>query len=170
MAEEDECHATTDELAALIRSVPLYPTLETLCASQGFSADTVENWLRRGRQPGAPDILAKFTELFLKAEARHAADLYRDFHSMVLQGDSRGAKVLLDMIDRRWKLGASSDALMAVKRGKKRTDDLKAMLSNPSPRLRAALRETGWQRLPDWQPVVRQLPAAPEENDSTTEH
>lgn len=157
MAEEHD--GLTGEIGkALIKALPEHPTLETACGACGVSAETVKNWVRRGQQPNAPEIHARFAVAFLKAEAQHASWCHRQWIDLTLNHGSREAKVLLEYMDRRWKLGTSSDILAAIKQGPKRTDDLRALLMRPSPRVRALLNETGWRRPDNWEPPTPLLP------------
>jgi hypothetical protein len=167
MAHEDSEDGLTVEIGkALIDAVAKYPTLETVCGSQGKSVQTVLNWIRRGQQAGAPTLHARFATAFIKADAEFAGWCHRQFMDLVADRfGSRSAKILLEMMDRRWKLGEGSDVMAVLKQGAKRTDDLEALLMNPSPRIRGLLAKTGWSRPEGWDAPtpVRQLPAASEE-------
>ncbi len=150
----------------LIEAVPNHPTLETACASEGVSVATVNNWIRRGQQPGAPEILYRFAEAMCKAEAAHASALYAEYLRMLRSPFGSGpAKILLELINKRWRIGVGAEILGSAKQGAKRTDDLKAMLVHPSPRLRALLRETGWSRPENWHAPTPLLGAAPESEE-----
>lgn len=163
--------ALTFELAErLIRAVPEYPTFETTCASQGVNSRTVENWIRRGQQPGAAGLLEDFARVYLQAEARHAAELYAQYLDALRCRQAGVAKCLFELMDKRWKIATSCEVLTTARAGSKRTDDLRAMLLHPSPRLRAALRETGWERSETWQSPVRQLTAGRDDGESAKEH
>jgi hypothetical protein len=164
MAHEESDELTVDIGKRLINAVASYPTLETVCGSQGRSVQTVMNWVRRGQRADAPEIYRRFAAAFIKADAEFAGICYRRFLEMLEdKWASRAAKILLEMMDRRWKLGEGSDVMAVVKQGAKRTDDLEAMLSAPSPRVRALLNKCGWTRSADWQPTVKMLPAPSEE-------
>ncbi len=167
MAPEDDDGLTVETGKALIDAVAKYPTLETVCGSQGKSVATVMNWVRRGQQAGASVLHARFATAFIKADAEFAGWCHRHFLELVSDRfGSRSAKILLEMMDRRWKLGEGSDVMAALKQGAKRTDDLKALLLKPSPRIRALLKETGWNREESWEaptPMIHLLPAATED-------
>lgn len=143
---------------ALIAALPLHPTLETACGACGKSAETVKNWVRRGQQPNAAPIYARFAVAFIRAEAAHASWCHEQWLNLITNHGSREAKVLLEYMDRRWKLGTSSDIMAAIQQGPKRTDDLRALLMRPSPRVRALLNETGWRRAENWEPPTPLLP------------
>jgi hypothetical protein len=158
-------HGLTVALAKKIcESLPLYPTRELACAACGIGIKTVENLVRRGQQAGADWLLKAFSSQFLLAEAEMAREQFEMYQKLLAQGDGRSAKIAMDYIDRRWKIGASSDVLGAVGDAAKRTDDLHAMLMHPTPRLRAILRETGWSRPADWHSEPKQLTAGNEED------
>ncbi len=152
------------QMKRLIEAVATHPTLETACASEGLSVDTVNNWMRRGQQPGAPEVLYRFAMAMGQAEANHASTLYQEYLRFIRQGSygASAARVLLELINKRWKIGTGAELLASAKQGPKRTDDLKAMLTYPSPRLRSLLRDTGWSRPDDWQPPVKLLAPAPD--------
>jgi hypothetical protein len=161
MADESEVW-DLQLMKGLIDAVPLHPTFETVCASQCVSVETVSNWIRRGQQPNAPRVLERFAEAMCQAEAAHGAMLYCEYLRLLRSPmGANTARALFEMIKLRWKIGTGAELLSAAKQGPKRTDDLKAMLANPSPRLRAVLKETGWTRPDDWQAQARQLRAAP---------
>lgn len=159
----------TDELTveigkALINAVARYPTFETVCGSQGKSAQTVLNWLRRGQRADAPELYRRFSAAFVKADSEFAGSCHMQFLSLVHdKWGSRSAKILLEMMDRRWKLGEGSDVMAVIKQGAKRTDDLEAMLMKPSARVRALLAKCGYVRPDNWEPPVRMLPASNDE-------
>jgi hypothetical protein len=157
---QDEDDGLNGEVGkALIEALPNHPTLETACASCGKSSETVRNWVRRGQQPGAPELHARFARAFLKAEAAFAAWCHERWLTLIsAPGGAKEAKVLLEFMDRRWKLGTSSDIMAAINQGPKRTDDLRALLMQPSPRVRALLNETGWRRQENWTPPTPMLP------------
>lgn len=168
MAREDDTDELTAEVGkALISAVAHYPTLETVCGSQGKSVQTVMNWVRRGHRVDAPEIYRRFAIAFVKADSEFAGWCHRQFLELVADKfGSRSAKILLEMMDRRWKLGEGSDVMAVLKQGAKRTDDLEALLMNPSPRIRGLLNKTGWTRPDSWEPptpVPRQLPASTDE-------
>jgi hypothetical protein len=162
-------HDETDELTveigkALIGAVPRYPTLETVCHSQGKSVATVMNWVRRGQRADATELYRRFSAAFLKAESEFAGQCHMQFLELLHdKWGSRSAKILLEMMDRRWKLGVGSDVMAVVKQGPKRTDDLEAMFMQPTARVRALLTKCGWIRPENWEPPVRMLPSPEEE-------
>lgn len=161
MAHEDTDEPTVEVCKALIQAVSKYPTLETVCGSQGKSVATVMNWVRRGQRADAPELHRRFAIAFVKADSDFAGWCHQRFLELVADKfGSRSAKILLEMMDRRWKLGEGSDVMAVIKQGAKRTDDLEAMLANPSARIRALLQKTGWVRASNWEPVVHQLPAS----------
>ena len=166
MAADDEVW-DIQQMKRLIAAVPSHPTLETACASECLSVETVNNWVRRGQQPGAPEVLYRFAMAMGQAEANHASTLYQEYLRLIRQGSfgASAARVLLEMINKRRKIGTGADILAAAKQGPKRTDDLKAMLTYPSPRLRALLRDTGWSRPENWQPPIKLLAPAPDAED-----
>jgi hypothetical protein len=164
MADESEVW-DVQLMKGLIEAVPLHPTFETVCASQGVSVDTVKNWIRRGQQPNAPRVLERFAEAMCQAEADHGKMMYGAYlQALRSPMGANTARVIFEMIKLRWKIGSGAELLASAK-GPKRTDDLEAMLANPSPRLRAVLKKTGWVRAEGWQAETRQLRAAHEEDN-----
>ncbi len=135
---------------ALIEALPVHPTREMAAASIGVPHRVVENWIRRGSVPGAPDLLATFAWGYLRAEAKHAEDLYGRAMTALFSGDVAVCREYQAIIQRRWQGGPSADLLAAAAAGPKRTDDLRGALLHPSARLLAILAETGWVRDPGW--------------------
>lgn len=164
MAETDAEVYDIDLMKSLIEQVANHPTLDSTCASCGVDPDTVRNWIRRGRMFDAPNVLQRFAMAMQRAEGRHASELYLKFLELIDRGafGASAAKILLEVLDRRWGFGKDRH-LLDIGKSPKRTDDLKSMFLRPSPRIRALLHETGWRRDPGWQPPVPLLRAAPDE-------
>lgn len=153
---------TADLANRLVESLSLYPTRETAAASCGLAYKTVENWVRRGQSAHASPVLQLFSAEYLSRESAHSRDLYRMYLMLVQQGIGNSGAGLLKIIQTRWP-GTGEDILSTSGDGPRRTDDLRAMLLRPSPRLRAMLRETGWVRAAGDASMVKQLPASPSE-------
>lgn len=165
MGADDEVY-DLELMRSLIAAVPAHPTLDSACATCCIDPDTVRNWIRRGRSPDAPEVLHRFSMAMQRAEGQHASSLYAMFLSLIARGiaGAASAKILLEVMDRRWKFGADVH-LLNIPKSPKRTDDIRAMLLKPSARLRAMLAETGWSRAPDWRPATPLLKAAPVDSD-----
>lgn len=152
----------------LIAAVPTHPTFETACASQGVTVETVCNWIRRGQQPGASEVLYRFALAIGQAEASHAAGMYAEYQRLIAEPYGAGsAKVLMSLIEQRWQLGKHASVLSLASKGPKKTDDLRALLLRPTARVRAMLNETGWRRDENWEPPVKLLAAPQGDNEDT---
>ncbi len=143
-------NALTEERANdLIEAIGIYPNFKTACAACFVSDRTVLNWIRRGSLPGASEQLQDFVARFLKADADHAKSCFEAFKEHARAGNGVAAQVLKYMTSR-WKIGDQEDLMAATELGKKKSDNLEALLTEPTPRLHHMLRVTGWIRHPAW--------------------
>lgn len=143
-------NALTNERAdALCIAIAEYPNFRTACAACSVSHSTVMSWLRRGTLPGAPPLMSEFAERFLRADAEHARTCYTTF-KLLAENGSGTANAILKYMTSRWKVNEQEDLVGLVEAGKKKTDNLEALLISPTPRLQHLLKATGWVRHPAW--------------------
>lgn len=140
---------TEERAAALVEAIRLYPNFKTACASCFVSDKTVMSWLRRGTMSDSSPLLAMFAANFLKADADHAKDCYDSFKAMAAEGNGVASQILKYMTGR-WRASEQDDLMAQVDVGKKKTDNLEALLREPTPRLLHMLRVTGWIRHAAW--------------------
>lgn len=152
---------------ALVEAIVDYPTFATACASCGVTARSVRSMLERGAQPGAPFSLAAFSRALAKADADNARTCYQTALQLIAAGNSAGARLLLDVLDKRWKLEGDNDVMGMISSGR-RTDGLRARLERPTPLLGALLGDMlrkpngAWATLLKGAGWVRAMVAAPE--------
>jgi hypothetical protein len=140
---------TPERSAQLCEAISTYPNFKTACAACFVSDKTVVSWLRRGTLPDAAPLMAEFAATFLKADSDHARTCYEMFKTLAAQGNGT-ANAILKYMTSRWKLGDQEDLVAATEQGKKKTDNLEALLRDPTPRLQHLLRLTGWVRHAAW--------------------
>jgi hypothetical protein len=124
----------------LVAAIVEFPTFATACASCGVTTRSVVSMLQRGIQPDAPRSLRDFCREFAKADAVNARDHSERVAMLLRDNQAASARVLVDLIDRRWPLGANGD-IMTLLSGGRRTDGLKSRLRQPSALLLSMLRE-----------------------------
>jgi hypothetical protein len=111
-----------------------------------------------------------------KADADNARIHYQAAQMLVAKGQSAAARVMLDMLDKRWKLESDND-MMSMISGGRRSDGLKARLERPGPMLGAMLAELlkepngAWADLLRVAGLVRAMaaPAEPEAQETPEE-
>lgn len=140
---------TTERALALIEAIGSYPNYKTACAACFVSDKTVMSWLRRGTMVDAAPMMADFAARFLKADADHAKSCYDEFRGQARAGNGVAGQILKYMTSR-WKLGDQEDIMAYTEQGKKKTDNLEALLKEPTARLAHLLKLTGWVRHPAW--------------------
>lgn len=122
----------------LIEAIVDYPTFATACAACGVTARSVRSMLERGAQVGAPPSLRAFSRGLARADADNAKVHYMLAQKLLGEGNSSAARLVADLLHKRWNLEEGND-IMAMLSGGKRSDGLKARLERPSPLLGALL-------------------------------
>lgn len=140
---------SAERSADLVKAIGQYPNFKTACAACFVSDKTVMSWLRRGTMSDAAPLMAEFAASFLKADAEHAKSCYDEFKLQARGGNGVASQILKYMTSR-WKLGDQEDLMANADVGKKKTDNLEALLREPTPRLHHMLRVNGWVRHPAW--------------------
>lgn len=120
------------ELAgALVEAIVDYPSFATACAACGVTSRSVKSMLQRGIQTGAPRSLRRFTLEFAKADALAALETKQTALAELRNGRTASAKLLFDLMAKRWPLETDND-VMAILSGGKRADSLRSRLERPS--------------------------------------
>lgn len=133
LALEDVDEAGIDnELArALMAAIIDYPSFETACAACGVTDRSIRSLLQRGVQPGAPGPLKAFAKGLARADAENARLHSEQAANFMARKDSASARLILDIMERRWKLSETT-SLMAILGSSKRSENLKARVLHPS--------------------------------------
>lgn len=123
---------------ALIEAIVAYPTFRTACAACGVSSKSVKSMLERGAQVGAPRSLRDFAKRLARADADNARDHYEAAMLCVKSGRAAEARIVLQMLERRWSSEDDNDVMAMLTSGKP-TTNLRARLERPSAMLTSIL-------------------------------
>jgi len=111
--------------------------------------------LQRGIQVGAPHSLASFARAFAKADANNAREHWNLMGQLLAKGQVGAARVILDLMARRWPMETDND-VMAMLSGGKRADNLRARLERPSSMLLAMLKSVLVAPNETWRTLLKQ--------------
>lgn len=121
----------------LIAAIVDYPTFETACAACGVTARSVKSLLERGVQAGAPPSLKAFTKRLARADADNARTHQEAAQMLISRGDNAGARLMYQVIEKRWGMGGDTSNIMAMLTSGKQSANLQARLERPSAMLTA---------------------------------
>lgn len=135
----------TEEICQqLCKAIPEYPTYRSACQSLGLPTSTVSYWIRMANNPGTPPEQVERVQRIMQAQAACAKTAKATFDKLVLKGEAAAATAMLKYMNTHWKDREADDIDHILSGGAFKADDLKRLLKNPSPRLIAILRDTGW--------------------------